>query len=214
MPRPSLTRRALIGALTALASCTAMGGPSLTPEQADIVRRVQAWFDGLGVLRARFVEIDPDGASREGSLVFARGGRLRLDYAPRDREVVVADRGRIVALDRSTDAVTRMPARATPLGLLLDGGSVRLRGDGIAVVQALAGPGSIQVSLAPAANRAAGLLTVVFGVGADGSLVLASIQALDDERRRTDFRFFDVRAGGALPPDALDPASAPPGLAG
>ena len=192
------SRRLFIGAGLLLASCAADEGPVLTPTQDMVVRKAQGWFDALHVLRARFVEVDPGGATREGTLVYASGGRLRLDYAPGDHAVVIADDGRITATDRATGAVTRMPSGATPLGLLL-GGTVRLRGGRIAVTAADERPGVLQISLAPAANRAAGLLTIVFGVAADGSLALSQIQAVDDERRPTDFRFFDVTTGGDVP---------------
>ena len=195
-------RRLALGVLLVLGSCAIAVGPVLTPQADATVRLVQDWFDTLHVLRARFVEIDPGGATREGTLVYADGGRLRLDYAPGDRAVVVADRGRITAIDRASGAVTRMPARATPLGLLL-GGSVRLRGDGITVAAAERRQGVVQISLAPSSNRLAGLLTIVFGVTADGRLVLSEIEATDDERRQTDFRFFDVVTGGEVAPTSF-----------
>ena len=197
MGRPVARRLVVVGVLS-LASCATATEPVLTPAADTAVHRVQHWFDTLRVLRARFVEIDPDGGTRQGTLVYAAGGRLRLDYAPGDRAVVAAAGGRIVALDRSSGAVTRMPARATPLGLLL-GTEVRLRDDGIAVTAAESRPGVVQISLASRSDRLAGLLTIVFGVAADGGLVLSEIQAVDDERRRTDFRFFDVLTGGEVP---------------
>ncbi len=197
MTRDAVLRRLALGFLLVLASCAASTAPALTPGAEATVREVQDWFDTLHVLRARFVEVDPDGTTREGTLVYAEGGQLRLDYAPGDHAVVLADRGRITAIDRTSGAVTRMPAKATPLGLLL-GGEVRLRGDGIAVTAAERGPGVVQISLAPLSNRLAGLLTIVFGVTADGRLVLSEMEAVDDERRRTDFRFFDVVTGGDL----------------
>ena len=200
-----LSRRAFVGLLPLLAGC-AGADPDLSPASEADVARVQSWFDGLGLLRARFVEIDANGAVAGGTVLFAPPGRLRLDYGPGDRRVVIASNGRIVAVDRSDGAVTRLPARSTPLGLLLDG-PVRLRGDGIAVVQVVPLRPGLQVSLAPARNRGAGLLTIVFGEDASARLVLASIAAIDDQRQRTVFRFDEVRTGVTPPAGAFDAAA-------
>lgn len=174
-------------------------GTIVPPAEQLAVARVQHWFDGLTGLTARFVQVGPGKAIAEGALAFRPDGSLRLDYAPGDRNVLVARGGHIVDVDRTSGAVTTMNARATPLGLLLDG-PVRLEGDGIAVTDVAETPGRLQVSLAETRNRGAGLLTLVFDAPAPTKpLSLVSIETVDGERRRTVFHFEDVRLGPVPP---------------
>ena len=157
---PPGRRALLLGGLAGLAGCAASQS-DLAPADAQAVARVQAWLDDLTTLRARFLQTWPDGAVSEGVAIFQPPGRLRLDYAPRDRMVLLANGGRIVLTDNTTGAVTRTPARSSPLGLLLEG-RVRLLGDGIRVTDVQHVPGQLQLTLDRADNPLAGQLTLVF----------------------------------------------------
>ena len=190
-------RALLLGGILGLAGCVA-GQADLTPADAGAVARVQAWLDGLTSLHARFLQTWPNGAVSEGTVLFQPPGRLRLDYAPNDRMVLVADGGRIVLTDNATGAVTRTPARASPLGLLLDG-RVRLLGDGIRVTDVQQTPGRLQLSLVRADNPLAGLLTLVFA-DRGGALTLTTLQGVDGEHRLTTFRFLGSEGGQGLRP--------------
>ena len=180
-----------------LAGCAASQA-DLAPADAAAVARVQSWLDTLPGLRARFLQTWPDGAVSEGTVLFAPPGRLRLDYAPHDRMVLVASGGHIVLTDNTTGAVTRTPARANPLGLLLEP-HVTLLGGAVRVTDVRQSPGRLQLSLDRADNPLAGLLTLVFDDQA-GHLTLVSLQGLDGEHRRTIFRLFDQTEDAAIPP--------------
>ncbi len=183
-----------------LTSCVAGQASFSTSDQAAIAR-VQAWLDHLHGLRARFLQTWPDNAVSEGVALFDPPGRLRLDYAPNDRMVLVASGGRIVVRDATVGSVTRMPARASTLGLLLDG-RIELTGDRIRVTDVQQVPGRVQLTLVRAVNPGAGQLTLVFDDMA-GGLVLSSLQATDAERRRTGFRLFDQTMGAAIPANSF-----------
>ncbi len=183
-----MNRRALcLLPLAALAACVAGQSP-LAPADRAAVDRVQAWLDGLHELHARFQQTWPDGAVSEGTAFFAPPGRLRLDYAPDHRMVVTAENGRIVVDDNASGAVTRMPASASPLGLLLEG-RIRLLDGPIRVSDVQTRPGLIQLTLIRADKPLEGQLTLTFADG-PGGLTLTSLQGVDAERRRTVFRLF------------------------
>ncbi len=203
----SLTRRTLgLAGLATLAVAASLTGCAAT--QADLspaarasVAEVQAWLDDLHGLHANFLQTWPDGAVSEGIVLFDPPGRLRLDYAPHDRMVLIANAGRIVVTDASTGSVTRTHASASPIGLLLEE-HIDLFGGNIRVNDVQQVPGRLQLTLTRADNPGAGQLTLVFDRTPSG-LELTSLQALDAERRRTMFRLFDQTTHAAAPPAAF-----------
>ena len=199
--RPKPSRLLIIVISACLAGCVA-GQPELPPSDRAAVDRVQAWLDNLHVLRARFLQTWPDNAVSEGTVLFDPPGRLRLDYAPNDRMVLVANAGRIVVTDASTGSVTRTHTSASPLGLLLDG-HVELLGGDIRVIDVQQVTGRLQLTLTRADNPGAGQLTLTFDRTSTG-LELTSLQALDAERRRTGFRLFGQTTTSSIPTDVFD----------
>ncbi len=195
-------RRLLASAPPLLLGACVAGQATLSPPERAAVDRVQAWLDNLHGLRARFLQTWPDNAVSEGTALFDPPGRLRLDYAPNDRMVLVANDGRIVVSDAATGSVTRSPAHASALGLLLDG-RIDLLGGGIRVTSVQQVPGRLQLTLVRAANPGAGQLTLVFDDTPSGGLALSSLQALDAEGHRTGLRLFDQTTGSAIPANAF-----------
>ena len=166
-----------------LAGCAAAPEPALSPADQASVNEIQAWFDGLHEFSADFVQVWPNGAVGEGRALFDPPGRLRLDYLPRGSMTLVADGGHIVFTDARTGSTTRLPTRASPLGLLLDG-RVQL-GGAIRVTSVQRAAGALQVSLARADDPAQGLLTLTFAE--TPALNLTGIEAVDAEGRHTRF---------------------------
>ncbi len=198
-----LARRAFLagGPLVVLSACVA-GQKPLSAYDRTAVERVQSWLDNLHGLRARFLQTWPDNAVSEGVALFDPPGRLRLDYAPNDRMVLVANGGHIVVTDAGNGSVTRLPARSSALGLLLDG-RIDLLGGGVRVTDVQQNSGRVQLTLDRADNPGAGQLTLLFDDKLAGGLVLTDLQAVDAERRRTDFRLFDQTTGAPIPPAAF-----------
>lgn len=177
------------------------GDPGPDPSS---VARVQSWLDGLHGLRARFVQVFPDGGTGQGVASFAPPGRLRLDYLPDRTMTLVADDGRITFTNARAGSTTRMRAASTPFGLLLDG-PVRL-GGAVRVTDVQTPTGSLQISLARRDNPASGLLTLVFADPGPGApLALSRIVAVDAEHRRTTLSLFDQRTGVDFPPKTFVP---------
>jgi outer membrane lipoprotein-sorting protein len=200
-----LGRRAGCAALLALlAGCAATpSSPHSPQEQADIAR-IQSTLDGLHGLRARFLQIGPDGGTSTG-IAWYDPGRLRLQYDTPGRMVVVAAGQHLVAHRESDDSTTRIALSGNPLGLLL-ARPLRLSGP-ISVTDVQRGPDILQASLARTANPAQGLLTLIFSDTPAG-LGLIGLEAVDARRQRTRFHLTDVQTGLALDPALFTP---PPG---
>lgn len=187
---------AALALLLLAAGCAATPAPTLSPQDQAAVSEVQAWLDGLHGFQADFVQVWPNGVVGEGRARFDPPGRLRLDYQPAGSMTLLANNGHIVFTDGRTGSVTRMPTRASPLGLLLEG-QVRLAGD-IRVTDVQRATGVLQVSLARTSNPAQGLLTLTFVEGPQ--LDLTGIEAVDAEGRHTRFHLTHETTGVPFPP--------------
>ena len=198
-----LGRRLVCAALGSflLAGC-AGGIPSrLSPRDQSDIARIQSYLDALRGLRARFVQVGPDGGTGSG-IVWYDPGRLRLQYDMPTRMLVVASGRHLVAHRDSDDSTTRIALSGNPLGLLL-ARPLRLSGD-ISVTDIQRGPGILQASLARTSNPAQGLLTLIFS-DQPGGLSLIGLEAVDARRQRTRFMLTDSRTGMDLDPSLFKP---------
>ncbi|MCQ8240695.1 LolA family protein [Rhizosaccharibacter radicis] len=206
--RPSRASALLALALAAampLSGCAL--GPSHTvhdPSQQAAIDRVQTYFDNLRSLRAAFTQLGPEGDAASGTAWY-EPGHLSLQYDRPVRRLLVAGNGRLVVHDDATGSITRASLDVNPLGLLL-AGPVRLSGE-IDVTDVREVPGALQLSMARTSNPAQGLLTLMFRIGAGGTLQLTGLEAVDSHQRRTHFLLSDQQEGLALDPSLFVPPS-------
>ncbi len=146
MRRIELTRRGLASLLLA----TAVARPALadlSPAAADVVRRVEAYFNGIQTLAANFRQLAPDGSESTGKLYIDRGrGGMRFDYDPPSKILLVAPGDwRLIFYDGSIQQVNVIPIGETPLGFLLND-NVKLAGE-VTVEAAQERAGALEVVL-------------------------------------------------------------------
>jgi len=81
---------------------------------------ISAYFDALTTAEAPFRQINADGSVSTGVLYIQRPGRMRFEYAPPDRTLVLASGGQVAIFDsRSNQPPEQYPLRRTPLNLIL-----------------------------------------------------------------------------------------------
>ncbi|MBV9784434.1 MAG: outer membrane lipoprotein carrier protein LolA [Acidisphaera sp.] len=191
-------RRALLAVL-ALAGPCLLGAPAaraFTPtaqDQADL-RRIQAYLDGMHSLKARFLQIAPDGSTSGGTAWLERPGRMRFQYDPPSPLLLVAGHGLVVFHDAELEQTSNIPLGSTPLGILL-ADHITLSGP-VTVTGIERQPGEIQLTLERTASPADGSLTLVF---ADPPLQLRSWTVVDAQRKETRVSLFNVELGGSFP---------------
>jgi outer membrane lipoprotein-sorting protein len=124
-----LTRRGLALLLLAVA-LAAPASAALPPDQAELVRQVEGYLNGISTLEASFRQLAPDGSLSTGKLFIDRHlGALRFDYDPPSKILLVAPGDwRLVFYDGSIQQVNVIPIGETPLGFLLSQ-QVSLAGD-------------------------------------------------------------------------------------
>jgi outer membrane lipoprotein-sorting protein len=90
----------------------------LTPKQ--IVQRANAYFNGMTSFSADFVQTNEDGRRYKGKLMVERPGKMRFDYAPPARVMILSDGSTVAVVDERLRTKDRYPIGQTPLKFLLD----------------------------------------------------------------------------------------------
>lgn len=115
-----LTRRGLTSLLlTALLARPALA--ALPPTEAELVSRVEAYFNGIQTLEAKFRQLAPDGGLSSGTLYIDRTREaMRFSYDPPSKVRLVAPGDwRVIFYDGSIQQVNVLPISKTPLGFIL-----------------------------------------------------------------------------------------------
>lgn len=78
------------------------------------------YLNGLSTAEAEFTQINPDGTLTTGTIRISRPGKVRFEYAPPDRTVVMADGQQVAIFDpKSNQPPEQYPLRRTPLNVIL-----------------------------------------------------------------------------------------------
>jgi outer membrane lipoprotein-sorting protein len=115
--------RSAAAAVAALAFTFVASAPAdaaLTAAQQRIVRRVEAYLNNIHTMTARFIQAEKNGWIAEGALYLQRPGKLRIEYAPPFRYVMVSTGKMLILYDGKTDEVTHLPMSVSPAAFLLD----------------------------------------------------------------------------------------------
>jgi outer membrane lipoprotein-sorting protein len=191
-------RRAVLAGLAALAAAP-RGAAAQTfqpsPEDRRDIARVEAYFEALRTLRARFVQVSDQGAVAEGRLFIQRPGRLRLDYADPAKLLIVATGGQLIQHDRELKQTTYLLLSLTPAAVLLRE-RVTLSGD-VTVTGVARATGTVRISVVQTSDPRAGRITLVFG---DRPFQLSSWIDVDGQGATTRVTLSEIETGMALDP--------------
>jgi outer membrane lipoprotein-sorting protein len=81
---------------------------------------ISDYLNGLTTVEADFTQINSDGSISTGKIYIKRPGRVRFEYAPPDRSLVIAGGQQVAIFDaKSNQPPEQYPLRRTPLNLIL-----------------------------------------------------------------------------------------------
>ncbi len=166
--------------------------PQSPQDRADLAR-IETYLNSLRTLRARFLQVAPDGSTSQGNAWLQRPGRMRFEYDKPSPFLLVAGRGSAVFYDKQLNQTTSVPLATTPLGILL-ADDLKLSGS-VTVTAIERQPGSIQVTTQRTSSPKDGSLTLVF---ADNPLMLRQWAVLDQDRQETRVSLFSIELGGTF----------------
>ncbi len=164
-------------------------------EKADLAR-VDAYLNGFRTMKARFLQISPDGSLARGTLYLKRPGRLRFEYDPPVKLLIVADGLWVNFIDRELDEVTRLPLTATPLKILVAERIELARDTLVSAVRR--GAGRLSVTLRDPEEPEQGSLTLEFS---EKPLTLRQWSLIDTQGGKTVVAITDQRFNLALKPE-------------
>lgn len=93
---------------------------ALVEEDQHWLDRAETYLNSIRSLRARFVQIAPEGGVAEGTFYLRRPGRLRVEYDPPVPILIVGDGTFLHYHDQELGQISDWPIFATPLGALSD----------------------------------------------------------------------------------------------
>ncbi len=187
-------------ALALLASCClgadvhAAVPPS--SDQADIAK-AQDYLNGVTTLKARFMQVAPDGGMVEGTVYMSRPGRMRLEYDPPSPILVVANGTFLIYHDKELEQTNYLDLDDTPAGILLKS-DVKLNGDDLKVLRVSHQPGILDITVMRKSEPSDGKLTLIF---TEQPFQLKQWQVVDKQGQLTTVSLFDARVGLALDRD-------------
>ncbi|HTY66125.1 MAG TPA: outer-membrane lipoprotein carrier protein LolA [Alphaproteobacteria bacterium] len=207
MSPPPFNRRnfLLVSAALAAAVWPGRARAALTPADQGEVRRVEDYLNGIKTLKARFLQVDSQGGTAEGTLYISRPGKLRVDYDPPNPNLLIANNGLLIHYDRALKAPAYLPLNSTPAGLLVRD-HLSLSGD-VTVLGVKRGAEALRVTVAQTSDPRAGQVTFVFG---EKPFVLNSWQVTDAQGAETRVSLYNEESGISLDPSLFqfrDPAT-------
>ncbi len=82
--------------------------------------QLSAYLNTLTTAEAEFTQINADGTISTGRLFIKRPGRVRFEYAPPEKSLVIAGAGTVAIFDgKSNDKAEQYPLSKTPLSIIL-----------------------------------------------------------------------------------------------
>jgi|GEM_PF-4349900 len=89
----------------------------LTPQQHQIVQKIENFLNGIRTIKAKFVQVNPDESTRNGTFSWLRPLHLKFDYVGNPKLKVFCDSDFFTQVDE--DGSSSMSVSNSPASLLL-----------------------------------------------------------------------------------------------
>lgn len=110
-----MIRKALLAFVATLALATPAAAQKLS------LNAISNYLNSFETAAGEFTQINSDGTLSTGKLFIKRPGRIRFEYNPPDRSLVMAGGGTVAVFDgKSNTTAEQFPLRQTPLNLILE----------------------------------------------------------------------------------------------
>ena len=189
----------VVGRLLAFA-CVMLATPSpsssapiSSPADVSDVARIETYLNGIRTLKARFLQIDPDGSTKEGTAWIERPGKMRFEYDPPVPLLLIVGYGVGFLIDKQLHQTNNFPVLRSPLSIFL---ADRVKFSDDVTIDAIDHlPGQLQLTVHQTNAADEGQLTLVF---ADKPMTLLQWSVVDAQRRETRVSLFKIETGGAF----------------
>lgn len=184
-------------ALGASVSLSYVADPAPVSAAAGDLDAAVAALRGISTMTADFTQTDRNGSTIPGKLFLKRPGKIRFEYAPSARMLVVSNGKSLYLVDYEVKQVQRWPIGNSPLGALLDP-SRDVKSFGRLVPTE--NPNVVSVEVRDRKRPEYGMITLIFirDASAPGGLRLTNWVALDAQNHRTTVRLSNQAYGASI----------------
>jgi outer membrane lipoprotein-sorting protein len=168
----------------------------LAPQDAALLQRVAAYLQGIHTMTAKFQQAVTGGGEATGYLWLQRPGRMRFQYDPPNKLLMLADSFNVYYWDPELKQMSTIALKSTPAWFLLrDPISFT---DGVTLTRFEHSGNTVRVTVVQTAEPNAGSLTMEF---TENPLVLRHWTVVDQQRKVTNVSLSEVQYGMALDPN-------------
>jgi outer membrane lipoprotein-sorting protein len=98
---------------------TAQGIAKLSPADKSDLSRIEAYLNRLTTMRSRFLQVASNGDYSEGTVYFAKPGKMRLEYDLPKQILIVSDGVNLAYFDKVLQQVSYFDLQSTQASILL-----------------------------------------------------------------------------------------------
>ena len=168
---------------------------ALSNDDRRIVSQVERYLNAIRTLTARFVQVESNGWIAEGTLHLQRPGKLRIEYAPPHRFLIISTGRMLIVYSGKTDQVTHLPMSVSPAAFLL-GNRVDLSRK-VSVTKVSRRANAYVLTVVPRSGGRAGTLQLTFS---RRPLMIKEWTVLDAKRKTTRIVLLDPTVDAPIDP--------------
>jgi outer membrane lipoprotein-sorting protein len=183
-----------LGGSTAALAKTSLQPANLSPQDQQDVARVEQYLNDLKSVQARFQQYSPGQGLVFGKIYLRRPGRLRVEYDPPSKVILVADGIALSYYDAELNSLNQVPLNLSPMWFLLKD-KVKLSGGDVTVTSFKRAPGALEIGLVQTDEPDAGSVVLDFG---DHPLELRQWTITDNKNQQVQVGLYDARFGVQL----------------
>lgn len=190
----SCVSAAALAALSVPAALVPVSASAATDADARQLAQAVDALRSIDTLKADFVQTDRSGGTVRGVLTLKRPGRIRFQYEPSAKMLIVGDGKALTLIDYEVRQVQRWPISNSPLGALLDPKRDVAK---FGKVVSTGNPNVISIEARDRSHPEYGVMTLIFTrkASAPGGLELSYWVALDSQNKRTTISLSNQRYG-------------------
>lgn len=129
-------------------------------EDKQAINSVEQYLNDLKTLESRFLQASSSGSYAEGVFYLSRPGKMRIEYDPPVKFLIVSDGTWLIYHDKEIDQITHLPLGMSPVGLILEE-KISLFSNDIHITKIQRGPGILSITIVRE-NDDIGELTLIF----------------------------------------------------
>ena len=173
------------------------GMAHLSRSETMDVFRIQDYLNSIRTMTSRFLQISSAGDYSEGTMSFAKPGKMRLEYDDPNPLLLVADGSNIAYFDKELEQVSYFDLQSTQAAILLNN-KISFSSGEIIVTAFERGPSVFRITLVKGSDSLEGTMTIILS---DNPLRLKKWSITDAQGIVTNISLINPRFGASLNPN-------------